>query len=358
MQPVQHVKIIAEAGVNHNGVLDNAMTLVDVAIDAGADAVKFQLFEADKLVKKNTPMANYQQENTNRQDSQYDLLKQLELSRADFIAIGQYCKKRGIELIVTPFDEDSVDFLAKELKVNIIKVSSGDLNNAPLLLKIAQTGLPVILSTGMACLNEVQQALGALAFGYFNHSDSPSSSSFALAFCAYREHLQDKVTLLHCTSEYPAPCDAINLNAIHTLYENFNVPVGFSDHSAGIHIPIAAVSLSVCMIEKHFTLDKNMPGPDHKASLDPVELKDMVRSIRDVSKAMGDGKKVLMPCEMDNRLKVRKSIVARQPIRAGESFTEKNLTIMRPGEGMAPVNYWDLLGRTAQQDYANGENIQ
>lgn len=358
MKSPNDVYIIAEAGVNHNGDLNNAFELIDVAEASGADAVKFQLFKADKLVRKSAPMADYQKTNVDVKKSQYQLLTELELSHKDFRKISDYCTNKNIDLLITPFDEDSATFLIADLQLTQIKLSSGDLNNAPLLLFIAKLGADVILSTGMATLTEIEQALGVLAFGYFSQHAAPSMQNFATALQNHQTELANKVTVLHCTSEYPAPCDSINLFVMQSLRKQFGLNTGLSDHSDGIHIPIAATALGAKVIEKHFTLNKKMPGPDHLASLEPSELAQMVRSIREVTLALGDGQKNPMPCELSNRKLVRKSVVANNKIKSGEIFTENNLTVMRPADGIEPIQLWELLGQVSGRDYEAGELIK
>jgi len=352
--------IIAEAGVNHNGQYELATQLIDVAVKAGADAVKFQSFKADKLVSRTAPKAAYQQRNTDAAESQYGMLKRLELSLDEHFSLKAYCEQQGIQFLSTPFDAASVDLLVQEIQVPRLKLSSADLTNAPLLLKAAQTGLPIIVSTGMANIAEIETALGVLAFGYQVLPDTPPSiRAFEQAYQtpAAQIVLQEKVTLLHCTTEYPTPYHDVNLAAMDTLQQVFQLPVGLSDHTAGITIPIAAVARGAQLLEKHFTLDRTLPGPDHRASLEPAELAAMVQGIRQTEQAIGTGRKHPAPSELGNRQVARRSLAAAQPIQRGDVFTEMNLTTKRPAEGIAPLYYWDYLGQVAERDYAEDELI-
>jgi len=350
---MNRVFIIAEAGVNHNGSIDLAKKLIDVAKDAGADAVKFQTFRAEKVISKRAPKADYQKKTTPENESQLEMVKKLELSEDAHKILFDYCVERGIEFISTPFDFESIDFLANILNVRRLKIPSGEITNGPYLLKVAQTGKPVILSTGMSTLGEIETALGVLAFGYLNINESPSLKNFSKAYCseAGQRVLTEKVVLLHCTTEYPAPFNEVNLRALETLKHAFGLPVGLSDHTQGIAIPIAAVAIGAVVIEKHFTLDRNLPGPDHKASLEPDELKQMILVIRQVEVALGDGKKIPTPSEQKNMIVARRSIVASRPIKKGEVFSEKNMAIKRPGVGLSPMLYWELLGKKAENDF-------
>jgi N-acetylneuraminate synthase len=352
--------IIAEAGVNHNGFIDMAMELINTAALSGADAVKFQTFRADNLVTETAPKANYQLNNTDQVESQYNMLKALELSRADHDKLIAHALKKKIQFLSTPFDLDSLDLLANTFNLPIIKFASGEITNSPMLLAAARTGKPVIVSTGMATLGDIEMALSVLAFGYLNEVVSrPSLQQFMDAFRAPsgQKKLRDKVTLLHCTTEYPVPFAEVNLKVLDTLKAAFNLPVGYSDHTQGIEIAIAAVARGATVIEKHFTLDKSLPGPDHKASLEPQELATMVRSIRHVEKALGHGQKIPTPTEFDNRAIARKSLVALKNIAAGEIFTEANLGLKRPGSGVSGIYYWEWLGKVSATSYQPNELI-
>jgi len=351
--------IIAEAGVNHNGDEGMAFALVDAAINSGADAIKFQTFKSEKLVTKNALKANYQTKTTSKEESQLDMLKNLELSYASHHKLLTYCNNNNIEFISTAFDLESLNFLVNDLNLNKIKISSGELTNAPLLLAHAQAGCELIVSTGMSTLDEIEESLGVIAYGFLG-GQSPSKKSFKEAFNSDegKSILNEKVTLLHCTTEYPAPLGDINLNAMQTMKSAFNLKVGYSDHSEGINVPIAATALGATIIEKHFTLDKTLPGPDHIASLDPNELAGMVRAIRIVENIMGDGLKMPMPSELANKKTARKSLVAAVSIKKGDVFTDKNITSKRPGMGISPIEYWGLLGTLAKKSYSRDDFIE
>lgn len=352
------VVVIAEAGVNHNGRLDLALDLVDAAADAGADMVKFQTFRADQLVTAAAAKADYQLRNAGGSNSQLDMLKALELDDEAHRQILARCHARNISFLSTPFDTGSVALLVEGLGLNRLKIGSGDLTNAPILLDIARRGCQLILSTGMATIDEIEEALGVLAFGYCGHSE-PSRAAFRDAFASVegRKALDQNVTLLHCTSDYPANPVEINLRAMDSLSEAFGLPVGFSDHSDGIAIAIAATARGAVMIEKHMTLDRTLPGPDHLASIEPKEFAEMVSGIRMVETALGDGVKRPMPSEMKTIVVARKSLVARDRIRAGEKFSTANLGVKRPGMGLAPILYWDLIDKVATRDYSPDEQI-
>jgi N-acetylneuraminate synthase len=350
--------IIAEAGVNHNGDIGLAKQLVDYAKSAGADAVKFQLFQAEKLVTAGAEQAEYQRMSTAGAKTQYEMLKALELSNDMFIDLQSYAKKNEIDFLVTPFDLDALVFINETLALPKIKIGSGDITNGPLLLKTGQFNKPVILSTGMSTLAEIELALNVIAYGMINteKQDCTQLEDFSLDSEIYNT-LKNKVILLHCTSEYPAPYNEINLKAMDTLRFAFGLPVGLSDHSMGIEIPLAAVARGAECIEKHFTIDKTLPGPDHKASLCPSELQSMVTGIRNIEQALGDGHKRPTSSELKNRALVRRSIVADQNIQAGELFTVTNLAVKRPYSGSSPMKYWDILGTRAEKDYSKDEAI-
>ena len=354
------VYIIAEAGVNHNGSLEMAISLIDVAAKAGADAVKFQTFKAENLVSRNAEKADYQKKTTDKDESQFEMIKKLELDLAAHQVLIQHCQKLEIQFLSTPFDLESLSLLVNILDLPLIKIASGEITNAPFLLKIAQFGKPIILSTGMSTLGEVEQALGVLAFGYLHRPERPSIQAFQRAWCSLegQQILIRNVTLLHCTTEYPAPYSNVNLKAMDTLKYAFGLPVGFSDHTPGIAIPLVAVARGAVLIEKHFTLDKNLPGPDHQASLEPNELCGMVEGIRAIEMSLGDGVKVPSPVEMKNIPVARKSLVAAKTIQKGEIFTEDNLTTKRPGTGKSPIHYWEWLGKKAERGYLSDEVIE
>ncbi|WP_018132195.1 N-acetylneuraminate synthase [Effusibacillus pohliae] len=355
----QRAYIIAEVGVNHNGSLEMAKQLVDAAAEAGADAVKFQTFKAEKLVSRTAPKAEYQTKTTDQNESQLEMLKKLELDEAAHLSLIKYCHEQGIEFLSTPFDLESVDLLAYRFDLPRLKIASSEITNAPLLLNAARSGKPIILSTGMSTLGEVEMALGVLAFGYTKPDVTPSLAAFCQAFCSEegQRALQERVILLHCTTEYPAPVRDVNLRAMDTLQAAFGLPVGLSDHTSGIAIPIAAVARGAVVIEKHFTLDRDLPGPDHKASLEPEELKAMVRSIREVEEALGSARKYPAGSEFKNMVAARKSLVAARIIEKGELFTEHNLTIKRPGDGISPMLYWEWLGKQAKKNYQADEKV-
>jgi N-acetylneuraminate synthase len=352
--------IIAEAGVNHNGSLTMAMELIDVAAQCGADAIKFQTFRAENLVSKGAGKAEYQKQTTDMEESQFDMIKRLELDETAHHKLNEHCRVRGIQFLSTPFDGDSLQLLTNCFKLPYIKISSGEITNGPFLLEIARTAKPVILSTGMSTLGEIEMALGVLAFGYLGQDIHPSLEAFQEAYLSIegRQLLQQKVRLLHCTTEYPAPFSEVNLRAMDTLRCAFDLAVGFSDHTPGIAVPIAAVARGAEIIEKHFTLDRNLPGPDHKASLEPNELKKMIEAIRQIEEALGCSYKLPAPSEIKNKMVARESLVANQLIKKGEKFTTENLTTKRPGTGLSPMFYWKFLGRTAQRNYENDERVE
>ncbi len=351
--------IIAEAGVNHNGSDDLAFSLVDAAHKAGADIVKFQTFKAKNLVTEDAKQAEYQVTNSGQKESQYSMLKRLELSYETHHKLVKYCNDLGIEFLSTAFDSESLSFLVDDLGITRLKLPSGEITNAPLVLEHARTGCDLIVSTGMATLSEIEQVLSVIAFGYMNPEGNPTDEALQTAYFSEqgKQLLKDKVTILHCTTEYPAPFNDINLNAMDTMKDAFKLEVGYSDHSAGIVVPIAAVAKGAVLIEKHFTVDKSLPGPDHKASLDPIELKEMVDGIRTVEKVLGDGIKGPRPSEVKNKAVARKSLVAATGIVAGELFNTENLAIKRPGNGINPIKYWHYLNKPSGKNYKVGELI-
>lgn len=350
--------IIAEAGVNHNGSIELAYQLVDEAKQAGADAVKFQTYKTENLVTKKAQQADYQMENTGEFSSQYEMLKNLELSYEDFKSLKSYCDEKDITFLSTPFDLESVDFLIHDLGIDIIKIPSGEITNAPYLYKIASSGVKIIISTGMATIEEIHHSLAFIAYGLAGETNinSMNAKSFYQTEKA-KTLLRDNVKILHCTTEYPAPLNEVNLNAIDALEEEFALEIGLSDHSEGILVPIAAIGKGASVIEKHFTLDKTMSGPDHKASLNPCELKEMVSSIRNIEQALGEKKKSPAPSELKNKKVARKSLVTLKPVKKGERFTVENLTVKRPGTGIEPYYYWDYIGRVADRNYEEDEII-
>ena len=351
--------VIAEAGVNHNGDLGLAERLVAEAVAAGADVVKFQTFRAADLATAVAPTSAYQRRNTGEVVAQIEMLKRLELSDEAHHHLSRLCDQAGIEFLSTPFDRRSADFLVSEVGIRRIKVSSGDLTNGPFLLALARFGLPIILSTGMATMGEVEEAVAVVAFARIAEAGAkPSRAAFAeaLGSAEGQAAVASSVTLLHCTTEYPAPVDAVNLRAMDSL-RVFGTPVGFSDHTEGWTVPIAAVARGASLIEKHFTLDRGLPGPDHRASLEPAELKAMVDAIRTVEASLGSPVKAPQASERPNMAVARKSLVARRPIAAGELFDADNLGAKRPGTGLTPMEWWSLIGRPASRAYAADEII-
>ena len=327
------VLIIAEAGVNHNGSFDLACKLVDVAQKAGADCIKFQTFSSEQLVSKNAEKAEYQKITTG-EGSQVDMLRRLELSENEFIRLKNYCDEVGICFLSTPFDLKSIRFL-NSMDIPFWKVPSGEVTNYPYLLEIAKTGKPVVMSTGMCNMDEIEMAIRVL-----------------------KENGTDDIRLLHCNTEYPTPFSDVNLKAMQTMRESFGYEVGYSDHTKGIEVAIAAVALGATVIEKHITLDRNMEGPDHKASIEPEEFAEMTRCIRNVENSLGTGEKKASPSEEKNKMVARKSIVARTRIKKGEFFTENNITVKRPGTGISPMKWIDVIGTRAEKDFEPDDLIQ
>lgn len=333
-----HTLIIAEAGVNHNGSLEMAKKLVDVAADAGVDYVKFQTFKTEKLVSQAARQAEYQKKNIGNvnDNSQYGMLKKLELSIQAHEDLIKYCQTKGVRFFSTAFDLDSIDYLAS-LNLGLWKIPSGEITNFPYLRKIAQKRESVILSTGMCTKEDIRRAVDVLM-------------KFGLR--------KDQITILHCNTEYPTPMEDVNLKAMLTIQKDFGMQVGYSDHTKGIEVSVAAVALGAKVIEKHFTLDTTLPGPDHKASLEPDELKAMVASIRNIEKALGDGVKRISASESGNVAIARKSIVAACAIRKGEPLSEENLTVKRPGTGLSPMSWEEVIGTLAVKDYQEEDLIQ
>ncbi|MGL5149165.1 MAG: N-acetylneuraminate synthase [Clostridium sp.] len=330
---MEKVFILVEAGVNHNGCLETAKKMVDVAKNAGADAIKFQTFKAEKLVSKFAEKAEYQKNNTGIIESQLEMIKKLELSFHNFEELKKYCDNCGILFLSTPFDFESIDFL-DNLGMEIWKIPSGEITNLPYLRKVAKKAKKIIISTGMCELNEIADALKV-----FKNSGI------------------DDISILHCNTEYPTPMKDVNLKAMLTLKDKFNVEVGYSDHTLGIEVPIAAVALGAKIIEKHFTLDKMMPGPDHVASLNPIELENMIKSIRNIEIALGSKDKFVTESELKNKNIARKSIVASREIKIGEIYTEDNLTVKRPGNGISPMRWDEIIGKVANKNYEEDEMI-
>ena len=319
--------IIAEAGVNHNGNFELAKKLIDKAVEGGADIVKFQTCKAENVISRYADKAEYQKVTTGEADSQLEMVRKLMLTYEEYGQLKEYCDEKGIEFLSTAFDLPSVDYL-HSIGMRRWKIPSGEITNLPLLIKIAKLHEPIIMSTGMSELSEVADAVNVL-----------------------KDNGATDITLLHCTTEYPAPYEDVNLKAMETMKEAFGLPVGYSDHTKGLEITVAAVAMGACVIEKHFTLDRNMEGPDHKASIEPDELKSMVDQIRHVEVAIGNGEKKVSASELKNQDIARKSIIAKTAIKAGDVFTEDNVTTKRPGSGINPMRWFDLIGRTARHDY-------
>jgi len=332
----QHTIIIAEAGVNHNGSMVSAKKLVDVAADAGADYVKFQTFKADTLVTQSAEKAEYQKIITDKSESQFEMIKKLELDKSAHDELIKHCEEKGIRFLSAAFDHDSIELLA-DLNIPLYKIPSGEITNLPYLRHIGRMGKPIILSTGMSTLEEVQKALNVL-----------------LESGAEKE----KITILHCNTEYPTPMEDVNLKAMLTIREELGVNIGYSDHTLGIEVPIAAVAMGATVIEKHFTLDRTLTGPDHAASLEPHELKSMVTAIRNIKKAMGDGIKKPSPSETRNIPIARKSIVAKKPIKKGERYSEENITVKRPGTGISPIEWDNIINQKSIKDFIIDDLIE
>jgi len=352
------IVIIAEAGVNHNGELELALKLIDAAVEAGADIIKFQTSNPAVSVTSRAPKADYQLSNTSKRETQLEMLNKLSLSKRDHHKLLSYSKKHGIEFLSTPFYLEGIEFLVYKLKLNRLKIGSGEIVNAPLLMKAAQCNVPIILSTGMCTLDDIERALGVLAFGYMN-INSPSEVAFRKAYESTegKKLLELNVTLLQCTTEYPTPYDDVNLLAMDTLAKSFQLPVGLSDHTIGFEVAVAAAARGAKIIEKHLTLDKNLSGPDHKASLEPKEFHSMVSAIRNVEKSMGKEAKVPSSSELITSKIVRKSLVAGKNIEKGEKFSKENIAVKRPGDGLSPFYYWDLLGKISDRDYKVDDNL-
>lgn len=331
---MKHVIIIAEAGVNHNGSFELAKKMVDAAKEAGVDYVKFQTFNPEKLVSQYAEKAEYQKETTGSDETQLQMLQKLTLTEDNFLSLRDYCREVGIGFISTPFDLDSIDFL-ETFDMDFWKVPSGEVTNLPYLEAIARTNRKVVMSTGMCDMNEIQEAIEVL-----------------------EKNGTTDITLLHCNTQYPTPYEHVNLSAMDSIRDALHKEVGYSDHTQGIEVPIAAVAMEATVIEKHFTLDKNMEGPDHKASLNPAELQQMVMAIRNIEQAIGNGLKEPSSSEMANKAVARKSIVASRSIKKGEVFSEENLTTKRPGTGISPMKWYEVIGKVAPRDFSEDEIIE
>jgi N,N'-diacetyllegionaminate synthase len=328
--------IIAEAGVNHNGSIKQAKILIDIALESGADMVKFQSFTAENLVTHKAKKAEYQKNINKKNETQYEMIKKLELDQNSIEELKKYSDRVGINFICSPFDLLSIDIL-NQINIPLYKIPSGEITNLPYLRHVGQIGKPIIISTGLATFEEIEKSLTIL-----NNAGTPKS----------------KITVLHCNTAYPTPMIDVNLNAMTSIRNKFGVKVGYSDHTLGIEIPIAAVAMGACVIEKHFTMDRTLPGPDHGASLEPSELKAMIKAIRNIEIAMGDGIKRSSSSEIKNIHVVRKSIVAARSIKKGEYFSEHNLTVKRPGSGISPMLWDDIIGKRCLKNYRKDELIR
>lgn len=352
--------IIAEAGVNHNGSIKKAFKLVDAAKKASADIVKFQKFYSEDLASSLAKKANYQKINTNADLSQLKMLSKLELSDDEFVELKYYCDAQKIEFLASAFDHRSLEFLISKLGLKKLKIASGEINNDPFLLHHSKYNCDIILSTGMSNIEEIKHALSVLAYGYLTTSNAiPSKDELEECFNSKegKTILETKVSLLHCTSEYPTSLESVNLRAMQLIRETFNLNTGYSDHTIGFLTSIAAAAQEAHIIEKHFTIDKNLEGPDHKSSLDPEELRLMCGEIRKIEKILGTKKKIPTSIELENLLLVRKSIIAIREIKIGEKFTENNIGIKRPGTGISPQFFWHFLGKKSKKNYLKDDLI-
>tara|TARA_B100001093_G_C26780537_1_gene994391 strand:+ start:541 stop:1632 length:1092 start_codon:yes stop_codon:yes gene_type:complete len=354
-----HTYVIAELGVNHNGKIDLAKELIDSAVYAGADAVKFQLFSTEQLVSDDAPLASYQTENVEKVISQKQLLNDLQLTESQFLELYDYSMRRGVDFLCTPFDVDSLKFLVEDLKLKKIKIASPDITNSQLLFNVGRYNVDVILSTGMCLLADIEFALGVLATGFITPKVYPTEKNIVdnLRNIASQKLLKEKVTLLHCNSDYPTKPADVNLNAIKKLSEVFGLKVGYSDHTKIIEVAMGAVALGARVIEKHLTINNSLPGPDHKASIEPKVFKEMVTKIRIMEEILGEFSKLPTSSEMENKTLLRRSIVARKYIAKGELFTENNLMATRPGTGISAKYFYDYIGEVASENYKEGQAI-
>lgn len=353
------VTVIAEVGVNHNGDRKRAMDLVEVAANAGADFVKFQTFTAEAIALPTAPKAAYQGRTTSQRESQFEMLRRLELSPEDHRHLRNFAEKCGIQFLSTPFDHSSLAFLVEDLGLELVKISSSDVSNIPLLVHAGRSGASIILSTGMSTLGEVELALKAICFGLSSNADPKTTASLDEVYSdpAARQRLTEDVVLLHCTSEYPARSDQVNLRAMRTLVDAFEVPVGYSDHTQGITVAVAAAALGAAVIEKHLTLDNRLPGPDHAASSEPDEFAAFVRAVRDVEVALGSPIKAPTGVELENRFSMRKGMYAARDILAGTVLTEEDIAILRPLTHVGPDTYFDWLGSVAHGNIQAGNPL-
>ncbi len=354
------VYIIAEAGVNHNGSMDMAFELIKAACECKADAIKFQTFKTNKLVTNNARKAKYQDENDSTSSTQAEMLKQLELTDEQFIELSKECKRQGIDFLTTCFDSESLDIIYNRVNPKQLKIGSGDLTNLPLIIDHARTGRDIIISTGMATMADVEDALAALAFGYLEKSGMPQGYNWLKLNYFTEEKIskvRDKITILHCVTDYPAQPKDLNLDAIRQMRDVYKINVGYSDHSLGIEACCAAVALGATCLEKHITLDQSLPGPDHKASASPQEFKALVDAVRNLEKALVPRIKAPTYRERANLEVARKYLVAARPITKGECFTSENIEIKRSEIGIAPRHYWEILGKPAMRNFSPGDSI-
>jgi len=336
-----------------------ALDLVDAAAETGADFVKFQTFRADEEISQNAPKADYQMESTNVKESQLEMVRKLELGLEAHEKIIARCHEKNLAFLSSPFDIPSIFLLVQQLGLSTLKIPSGEITHAPYLFEAAKTGCQLILSTGMSTLDDIQEALSIVALGLSRSDQKPTIEAAHAAFSSPKGQaaLLEKVSLLHCTTEYPAPIEDVNLRAMDTLHESFGLPVGYSDHTQGISVAIASAARGAQIIEKHFTLDRSLPGPDHKASLEPAELSEMIIGIRDIERALGSAIKQPAPTELKNMAIARKSLVAKVQIKAGQKFSERTIAVKRPGTGISPMNYWKIMGTASNRDYSLDELI-
>tara|TARA_B100001057_G_C22868345_1_gene957594 strand:- start:3417 stop:4511 length:1095 start_codon:yes stop_codon:yes gene_type:complete len=354
---------IAEAGVNHNGSMKNVIKMIDIASKSGADAIKFQTFKASNLATENAKKANYQLKTTNNKESHFNMLKRLELSEKDHFKIKNYCKRKRIIFLSTAFDFDSLNFLNKKIKLDTFKIPSGELNNLPLLIEFGRTKKKIILSTGMGTLKEIDKAISYLALGNILGRRSFDKNVLKkelkkLTTKKKLKILKNKVSILHCTTNYPAKNYELNLNAIKTIFKKFNLPVGYSDHSMGLQASLTACALGSKIIEKHFTISRKLKGPDHKASLEPGELKSLIKEINNIKISLGNGVKKPFNSEINNIKTVRKSLVAIADIKKNEIFSKQNIGLKRPGTGLSPSKYWQYIGRKAKKNFKKDNLIK
>lgn len=360
MDNLNSLRFIAEAGVNHNGSLDKALKLVDAAKSCGADIVKFQLFQANKLADDSADLAGYQKKNLNNTLSQKDMLSNLELSSSDIVTISKHCEDVDIEFLATAFDSESLNLLINETNIKMIKIPSGEITNAPLLIEYSKANLPIIMSTGMCGYKDIETALSVLAYGLQNLKTIPSLKEFESAYNSIygQKVIKEKVKLLHCTSEYPAPISQSNLLSIKSLNSAFGIEVGFSDHTLGYIASVVALTFGSKIFEKHITLDKSMEGPDHKASMEPKEYLEYIKMIKLASKSIGTGVKIPTEDELKNQALVRKSLVASKDLKKDHIIKEDDISIIRSKHGSSPYDYWSLIGQKLKKSTKKGSSFK